>query len=69
VPEEVGSLARVTSRVAALSGNINSLGLFWDKQGKDRVVVFRLEGVDREIAVKALEADGIEVVDVWMPPA
>jgi acetoin utilization protein AcuB len=69
VPEEVGSLARVTSRVAALGGNIYSLGIFWSEQPGDRVVVFRLEGVDRETAVQALEADGIQVMRVWEPPA
>jgi acetoin utilization protein AcuB len=65
VPEEVGSLARVTSRVVALGGNIYSLGMFWGKQPEDRVVAFRLEGVERETAVQALEADGINVVHVW----
>jgi acetoin utilization protein AcuB len=67
VPEEVGSLARVTSRVVALGGNIYSLGTFWGEQPEDRVVTLRLEGVDRQTIVQALEADGIQVVDVWEP--
>jgi len=67
VPEKVGSLARVTSRVAALGGNIHSLGMFWGERPEDRVVAFRLERVDRETAVRALEADGIQVVHVWEP--
>ena len=69
VPEEVGSLAQVANRVAALGGNIHSLGIFWGDQPEDRVVAFRLEGVDRETAVQALEADGVQVVHVWEPPA
>jgi acetoin utilization protein AcuB len=69
VPEKVGSLARIASRVAALGGNIHSLGIFWGDQPEDRVVAFRLEGVDRETVVQALEADGIQVVHVWGPPA
>jgi acetoin utilization protein AcuB len=69
MPEEVGSLARVTSRVAALGGNIHSLGLFWGDRPEDRVIAFRLEEVDRETAVQALEADGIQVAHVWEPPA
>ena len=69
VPEKVGSLAGVASRVAARGGNIHSLGIFWGDQPEDRVVTFRLEGVDRETAVQALEADGIQVVHVWEPPA
>ncbi len=69
VPEQVGSLARVTSRVAALGANIYSLGIFWDKGRKNRVVAFRLEGIDRETAVKELEAEGIQVTGVWEAPA
>lgn len=69
VPEKVGSLAQVANRVAALGGNIHSLGIFWGDQPEDRVVAFRLEGVDRETAVQALEADGVQVVHVWEPPA
>lgn len=65
VPEEVGSLARVTASVAALGGNIYSLGMFWGKDPEERVVAFRLEGVNRETAVEALEAEGIEVTNVW----
>ncbi|MFQ6100525.1 MAG: CBS and ACT domain-containing protein [Anaerolineae bacterium] len=69
IPEEVGSLARVTSRVAALGGNIHSLGTFWGERPEDRIIAFRLEGVDRETAVQALEAEGIEVMGVWEPSA
>lgn len=67
VPEEVGSLARITKQVAELGGNIYSLGIFWGQRPEDRVVVFRLERVDRETAVQALEAAGIEVMHVWEP--
>jgi acetoin utilization protein AcuB len=69
VPEQVGSLARVTSRVAALGANIYSLGIFWGEGHKTRVVAFRLEGIDRETAVKGLEAEGIQVTGVWEGPA
>ena len=69
VPEKVGSLAQVASRVAALGGNIYSLAIFWGDQPGDRVIAFRLEGIDRETAVQALEADGVQVVHVWEPPA
>ena len=67
IPEEVGSLARVTSQVADLGFNIHSLGVFLGKQPQDRVVAFRLDRVEREAAVQALEAAGIEVVHVWEP--
>ncbi len=67
IPEKVGSLARVTSCVAGLGGNIHSLGMFWGERPEDRVVAFRLEGVEQETAVQALEADGFQVVGVWKP--
>jgi acetoin utilization protein AcuB len=67
IPEEVGSLARVTSQVADLGFNIHSLGIFLGKQPQDRVVAFRLDRVERESVVQALEAAGIEVVHVWEP--
>ena len=69
VPEEVGSLSRVTSKLAALGGNIHSLGMFWGEKPHDRVVAFRLEGVGRETAVEGLETEGIQVVHVWEPSA
>ncbi len=68
VPEEVGSLAEVTSSIADIGGNIYSLGIFWGEKPEDRVVTLRLEGVDREAAVQALENAGIQVVTVWEPP-
>jgi len=67
VPEEVGSLARVTEAVSALGANIHSLGLFWGDEPHDRVIAFRLEGIARDDAVEALEAKGIHVADVWEP--
>jgi uncharacterized protein with ACT and thioredoxin-like domain len=69
IPEEVGSLAKVTSCVAKAGGNIYSMGLFWGNKPEDRVVTLRLEGVDREAAIKALEAEDIKVLTVWEPPA
>jgi acetoin utilization protein AcuB len=69
VPEEVGSLERVVSSVGGLGANIHSLGIFWGERPEDRIISFRLEGTDREAAVQALEADGIQVVHVWEPEA
>ena len=69
VPEEVGSLERVVSSVGGLGANIHSLGIFWGERPEDRIISFRLEGTDREAAVQALEAEGIQVVHVWEPEA
>jgi acetoin utilization protein AcuB len=67
VPEEVGSLAKVTGCMADIGANIYSLGIFWSEKPEDRVVTLRLEGVDKETAVQALEGVGIQVVTVWEP--
>ncbi len=67
IPEAVGSLAKVTSHVAELGGNIHSLGTFWGKGPEERLIAFRLEGVDRETILPVLEADGIQIMNVWEP--
>ena len=67
IPEAVGSLAKVTNHVADLGGNIHSLGMFWGERPEDRLIAFRLEGVDRETILRVLEADGIQIVNVWEP--
>lgn len=67
IPEEVGSLARLVTCVAGLGSNIHSLGLFWGEGPEDRVIAFRLEGVERKATVQALEADGFQVTNVWEP--
>lgn len=68
VPEEVGSLAKVTGCMADVGANIYSLGIFWGDTPEDRVITLRLERIDKEVAVQALEGAGIQVVTVWEPP-
>ena len=65
VPEELGSLAWVTSCVANLGANIHSLGMFWGSKPGERIIAFRVEGVDRDAAVEGLKENGIDVVQVW----
>jgi acetoin utilization protein AcuB len=67
VPEEKGSLAKVTACMADIGANIYSLGIFWGEKPENRVVTLRLEDVDRETAVKALEDASIEIITVWEP--
>ena len=67
IPEAVGSLANVANCIANLGGNIHSLGTFWAERPEDRLIAFRLEGVQRETVLPALDADGIQVVNVWEP--
>lgn len=67
IPEQVGSLARVVDHIAAMGGNIHSLGTFWGKRPEDRVIVVRVERVDRDALVEALRRDGIQIQHVWEP--
>jgi len=67
VPEKIGSLARVTNSVADLGGNIHSLCTFWGERPEDRIIAFRLEDVERELVVQALDEDGFQIVNVWEP--
>jgi acetoin utilization protein AcuB len=69
IPEEVGSLAKVTGQIANLGGNIHSLGTFWGERPEDRLIAFRLEGVDRKAVLQVLEAEGFQIVNVWEPDA
>ena len=67
IPEQVGSLARVTRCIADQGANIHSMGMFWGERPEDRVVALRLEKIDREAALQALEAAGFQVTGVWEP--
>jgi len=68
IPEEVGSLAHITSCIANAGANIHSLGMFWGDSPADRVIAFRLERVERDVILQALESEGIKVLHVWEPP-
>lgn len=67
IPERVGSLARVVDCIAALGGNIHSLGTFWGQRPEDRVIAIRVERVDRDSLLAALQKEGIQVQHVWEP--
>lgn len=67
IPERVGSLARVADCIAAIGGNIHSLGIFWGERPEDRIIAFRVENVDRDTLVKALQDCGIQIRHIWQP--
>lgn len=67
IPERVGSLARVADCIAAIEGNIHSLGTFWGERPEDRIIAFRVENVDRDTLVKALQDCGIQIRHIWQP--
>jgi len=68
VPEQVGVLARIAGRIAAMGGNIYSLGTFWGERPEDRILALRVEGVDRETLLAALKEEGVQIRHVWEPP-
>lgn len=68
IPEQVGSLARVVGRISALGANIHSLGTFWASP-TERILAVRVEGVDRQALLEALQAESIIVRDVWEHPS
>jgi acetoin utilization protein AcuB len=60
ISHEKGTLAKITSAIAAIGGQIEALGLHGDSQ----TVTFKVVGVPREDVVKAVKPLVLEVVDV-----
>ncbi len=69
IPEEVGSLARVVDQIATMGGNIHTLGTFWGAKPADRLIALRVEQIDKDALVQALEERGVHVHNVWQAPA
>ncbi len=67
IPEQVGSLARIVDGIAALGANIYTLGTFFGERPEDRIIAFRVEGVERDAVVQAMEACGAQIRHVWEP--
>ncbi|MBN1953443.1 MAG: CBS domain-containing protein [Anaerolineae bacterium] len=67
IPERVGSLAQLANCIAQVGGNIHSLGTFWGEGPQDRILAFRVEGVDREELVASLESNDIQIRHIWEP--
>jgi len=64
VSDVPGELARLTGVIADLGGNLCSVAAFRYKDPKHVYITIRLEGVDEEVLVPALEERGEEVVHV-----
>jgi acetoin utilization protein AcuB len=64
VPEEKGTLASVTSEIAAMEGNILALSTFMGEDPTNRMVTVKVTGVPTEKLVAIMEALGMEIVDV-----
>jgi acetoin utilization protein AcuB len=64
VPDEKGEIAKLSSEVARLGGDIRSFITIVGEKSKQGEVTMKVLGVKREDLVKALEKIGVQVVDV-----
>ena len=64
VPDVQGELARVAGLIAGLGGNICSVARFESEDPEQCYITFRLEGVDENILIPALETEVEAVVHV-----
>lgn len=64
VPDVRGELARLSGVIAQLGGNICSVATFRSEDAEHAYLVFRLENVDEEVLIPALESAGEKVVHV-----
>jgi len=64
VQDEKGVLAQVTEGIAGLGGNIVSLGTFLGEGPTNALLTIKVQDVEEEDLVKALEPLAMEIVDV-----
>jgi acetoin utilization protein AcuB len=64
VPEEKGILATLTGDIAKMGGNIISLGTFTGEDPSNRLITVKVSEVGQDELVSAMEASGMEIVDV-----
>lgn len=64
MPDVPGELARMTGVIADLGGNLHSVAAFYGADREFVYITFRLDGVDQEVLLPALEEMGEQVVHV-----
>jgi acetoin utilization protein AcuB len=64
VPDEKGMLAKVTSEITELGGNIVSLGTFLGEEPTNVLLTIKVQDVKEEDLVKAMEPVAMKIVDV-----
>ena len=64
VPEHRGVLATITREIAEMGGNIISLGTFVGDDPTNRLITVKVSEVGQDELVSAMEALGMEMVDV-----
>lgn len=66
VPNGKGVLAKLTTAISELDGNILSVGTFGVAQNGDATLLIKVAGINQEQLVKTLESLGDHVLDVRM---
>ncbi len=64
VPEQKGMLANITREITEMGGNIISLGTFLGEDPTNRLITVKVSEVSQDKLVSAMEASGMEIVDV-----
>ena len=64
VPDVRGELARLAGVIAEQGGNICSVAVFRGEDPEQVYITFRLDGVDEDVLIPALETEAEEVVHV-----
>ena len=64
VPEQPGELARITTEIATLGGNIVALGTFLGEDPTNRLITIKVADVSEEKLASTMEAIGLELIDV-----
>jgi acetoin utilization protein AcuB len=64
MPDVPGELARMAGVIAGLGGNLHSVAAFYGADRDYVYITFRLDGVDQDVLLPALEEMGEQVVHV-----
>lgn len=64
VPNQKGVLAKLASKIAELGGNIISLAVFLSGDVQQREITLKVQDVNRDAVVKAIEGSSAKVMDV-----
>lgn len=64
VPERKGEMARITTAIAQLGGNILALGTFLGDDPTTAIVTVKVEDVPTEALLHAMQGLGLQILDV-----
>jgi acetoin utilization protein AcuB len=64
IPERKGEMARITTEIARLGGNILALGSFWGDDPTTAVVMVKVEDVPADQLTAAMRDLGLKILDI-----